>query len=191
MFRGSAARLAAATMAATVVAGTALVLGGTVANAASSKASAATAKYTCQIPVIGKTVITTKLTLSAPAKVTPGETIKIGTVLVPSGLPSATITNVTVKWTLTESGAQKGTVSLSDSFASGNASSLKLDLTGKLKLPKSGTVKFTAGKVFTFALTNSVLGKTTLTCDASSSLPVVGSITVGKSGAATAVADVR
>jgi len=189
MFRGSAARLAAA-MAATVIAGTALVLGGTTANAA----SVSTAKYTCQIPVLGKTAIKTKLTFSVAGKVTPGGTAKIGVVLVPSNLPAVTITDVTVKWSMTESGAQKGTVDLKAYLAKGNSGSLKVDLAGKVKLPKSGTVKLTAGKVLTISLTNSLLGKATLTCKASSSLPVVGSITVGKSGKsgiAAAVADKR
>jgi hypothetical protein len=188
MFKGSAARVAAAALAATVVAGTGLLAGGTAANAA----SAASAKYTCQIPVLGKTVVTTKLTFSVSGKVKAGGTAKVNVLLVPSGLPAVTITNVTVKASLTESGAQKGTVNLSDHFASGNSGSLKVDLAGSLKLPKSGTVKFTAGKSLVLSLTNSILGKATLSCTASSKLPVLGSITVGKSGGkSSAVADER
>jgi hypothetical protein len=178
MFRGSAVRVAAA-MAATVVAGTALVFGGSVANAApASSAKTQTTKYTCAIPVIGKTVVTTKLTLTVPSKLSSGGTAKISVLLAPSGLPAVTITDVTMKWTLTESGALKGTVKLSDSFAKGNSGSLKVDLSGKLKLPKSGTVKLTAGKTFTLSLTNSILGKATITCSSSSKLPVLGSLTV-------------
>jgi hypothetical protein len=180
MFRGSAAKVAAATLASVVVAGTGLFLGGTAANAATAQ----TAKYTCKIPVVGSTPVTAKLTLSTPSKVSPGGTAKIGVLFVPSGLPAVTITNVTIKWTLTESGAAKGSVSLSDHFASGNSGSLKVDLAGALKLPKSGTVKLTAGPTFTISLTNSVIGTATLSCTASSTLPVLGSITVGKAGKA-------
>jgi hypothetical protein len=189
MYRGSAARLGAAAMAATVVAGTALVLGGSVANAAS--AASHTVQYTCKIPVLGTKTVATKLTLSVPAKASKGSTVKIGVVLQPSGLPAVTITNVTVKSTLTVSGAQKGSVNLSAHFASGNSGSLKVDLAGKLKLTKAGTVDLSAGSTATFALTNSILGKATLVCSTKSKLPVLGKITVGKAGKSSAVADER
>jgi hypothetical protein len=195
MSRSSAARLAAAAMAFGVVAGSALVLGGNTANAAAaSAAKSQTVKYSCKIPVLGTKVVATKLTISVPAKASAGSTVKIGLVLQPSGLPAVTITDVTVKSVLTVSGAQKGTVDLSAHFASGNSGSLKVDLAGKLKLTKSGTVHLSAGSSATFALTNSILGKTTLVCASSGKLPVLGSITVGKAGKAitgAGVADER
>jgi hypothetical protein len=189
MYRGSAVRLGAAAMAATLVAGTALVLGGGVANAAAAKSH--TVQYTCKIPVLGTKTVSTKLILSVPAKASAGSTVKIGVMLQPSGLPAVTITNVTVKSTLTVSGAQKGSVKLSAHFASGNSGSLKVDLAGKLKLSKAGTVDLTAGSSATFALTNSILGKTTLVCSTKSKLPLLGKITVGKAGKSSAVADER
>jgi hypothetical protein len=191
MFRGSAARLAAAATAVGVVAGTALVLGGPAASAA---AASHTVQYTCKVPVIGTQHVSTKLTLSVPAKASAGSTVKIGVVFQPSGLPAVTITNVTVKSALTVSGAQKGTVTVSDHFASGNSGSLKVNLAGKLKLTKAGKVSITAGKTATFALTNSILGKTTLVCTASGKLPVLGTVAVGKAskaGKSAALADER
>jgi hypothetical protein len=195
MFRGSAARLAVATMAVGVVAGTALVVGGT-ANAAAASASAKsyTVAYTCKIPVLGTEHVSTKLTLSVPSKASAGSTIKLGVVLQPSGLPAVTITNVTVTSTLKVSGAQKGSVTVSDHFASGNSGSLKVDLAGKLKLTKAGKVSISAGSTAKFALTNSILGKATLVCSSSGKLPVLGSVTVGKaskSGKSAALADER
>ena len=190
MFRGSAARVAAATMAAGVLAGSALVLGGTVANAA--PAASHTVSYTCKIPVLGTKTVATKLTLSVPAKASAGSTVKLKVVLQPSGLPAVTVTNVTVKSTLKVSGAQKGTVNVSAHFASGNSGSLKVDLAGSLKLAKAGKVSISAGSSATFALTNSILGKATLVCSTKSKLPVLGSIKVTKaSGKSSAVLDER
>jgi hypothetical protein len=195
MFRGSSVRLAAATMAVGVVAGTALVVGGT-ANAAAASASAKsyTVAYTCKIPVIGTEHVATKLTLSVPSKASAGSTVKLKVLLQPSGLPAVTITNVTVTSTLTVSGAQKGSVTVSTHFASGNSGSLKVDLAGKLKLSKAGKVSISAGSTAKFALTNSILGKTTLVCSSSGKLPVLGSVTVSKaskSGKSAALADKR
>jgi hypothetical protein len=189
MFRGSTARFAAAT-AVGVVAGSALIWGGGVANAASPASH--TVQYTCKIPVIGTEKVSTKLTLSVPAKASAGSTVKIGVVLTPSGLPAVAITNVTVKSTLTVSGAQKGTVTVSAHFASGNSGSLKVDLAGKLKVTKAGTVNISAGSSASFALTNSILGKTTLVCTTKSKLPVLGSVKVSKaSSKSSAAADER
>jgi hypothetical protein len=190
MVRGSAARLAAAT-AVGVVAGTALVLGGTAANAA---AVSYTVKYICKIPVVGTQDVSTKLTLSVPAKASAGSTVKIGLAFQPTSLPATAITNVTVKSALTLSGAQKGTVTVTDHLASANSGSLKADLAGSLKLAKAGKVSITAGSSATFALTSSILGKTTLLCKSSGKLPVLGSITVanaGKASKSSAVADER
>jgi hypothetical protein len=191
MFRGSAARSAAAALAVGVVAGSALVWGGGVANAAPA-ASSHTVPYTCKVPVIGTEHVSTKLTLSVAAKASAGSTVKLKVLLQPSGLPAVAITNVTVKSTLTVSGAQKGTVTVSTHFASGNSGSLKVDLAGKLKFTKAGTVHITAGSSASFALTNSIIGKTTITCTTKSKLPVLGSVTVSKaSGKKLSVADKR
>jgi hypothetical protein len=192
MFRGSAARFAAVATAVGVVAGSSLVWGGGVANAAAAAAKSHTVQYTCKIPVLGTEHVATKLTLSVPSKVSAGSIVKVKVVLQPSGLPAVTITNVTVKSTLTVSGAQKGTVNVSAHFASGNSGSLKVDLAGKLKVTKAGTVNISAGSSASFALTNSILGKTTLVCSTKSKLPVLGSIKVTKaSGKSSAVLDER
>jgi hypothetical protein len=190
-------------MAAGVIAGTALIAGSTTANAAAPAPAAKshTVAYTCKIPVLGTKSVKTKLTLSAPAKSTAGKTVKISLKLQPSGLPAVTITNVTIKSALTLSGAQKGTVKLSAHFASGNSGNIKVNLTGKLKLAKAGTVDLKAGSSATFSLTNSILGKTTLVCTTKAKLPVLGKITVVKPakaspgtaspGTASALADER
>jgi len=187
MFRGSAAKLAAATMAVGVFAGSGLALGGAAANAAPATASH-TVKYTCKIPVLGSKSVSTKLTLSVPAKTSAGSTVKVSVVLAPSGLPAVTVTNVTVKSTLTLSGAQKGTVPVTAHFAKGNSGTLKVALAGKVKLTKAGKVNISAGSSATFSITNSILGKATLVCTTKAKLPVLGSITVAKSASMSSAA---
>jgi uncharacterized cupredoxin-like copper-binding protein len=180
MSRSSSARLAAGAAATIVAVGTSLALGATAASAATASH---TVVYTCKIPVLGTEKVTAAISLSAPAKTTAGKTVKLSVKLQPTGLPAVSVTDLTVKSVLTESGAQKGTVSLSEFLKSASTGSLSLNLSGSVKLTKAGTVKLTAGKSATFALTNSIIGKATLTCNATSSLPVLGTISVGKAGA--------
>jgi hypothetical protein len=180
MSRSSAARLAAGAAATVVAVGTTLALGATAASAATTSH---TVIYSCKIPVLGTERVTAKITLSAPAKTTAGKTVKITIKLQPTGLPSVSVTDLTVKSTLTESGAQKGSVNLSEYLKSASTGSLSLDLSGSVKLGKAGTLHLAAGKTATFSLTNSIIGKTTLTCNATSKLPVLGSISVGKAKA--------
>jgi uncharacterized protein (DUF58 family) len=180
MSRSSAARLAAGAAATVVAMGTSLALGATVASAATTSH---TVIYSCKIPVLGTERVTAKITLSAPAKTTAGKTVKLTVKLTPTGLPSVSVTDLTVKSTLTESGAQKGSVALTEFLKSASTGSLSLNLSGSVKLAKAGTVKLAAGSSATFSLTNSIIGKATLTCKATSSLPVLGSISVGKAAA--------
>jgi uncharacterized protein (DUF58 family) len=180
MSRRSAARLATGAAATVLAVGTSLALGTTAASAATTSH---TVIYSCKIPVLGTERVTAKITLSAPAKTTAGDTVKVTVKLQPTGLPSVSVTDLTVKSTLTESGAQKGSVALTEYLKSASTGSLSLSLSGKVKLAKAGTVHLTAGSSATFALTNSIIGKATLTCKATSSLPVLGSISVGKAKA--------
>jgi hypothetical protein len=176
---GSGARLIAVATVAVVALGAGLAAGTTAANAAVKWHAV---KYTCKVPVIGNDTVSAKAALTAPAKATAGKTVGLSVQLVPTGLPAIAVTDLTVKSTLTESRAQKGSVTVSQYLASANSGSLSLDLTGRLKLTHAGTVYLTAGPVATFSLTSSVTGKTTLSCTASSALPVLGSISVSKAG---------
>jgi hypothetical protein len=195
VFKGSAIRLAASA-AAVIVAGAGLAASG--ATTADAATVSHAVKYTCKVPVIGSQAVKASVALSAPSKATTGHTVKLTVKFQATGLPSVTVTNVTIKSAVTESGAQKGSVTLSEHLKSANSGSLKLTLTGRVKLSKTGTVKFKAGSQATFALTSSLIGKATVTCKATSSLPVLGSIRVSKpkshsvlSAAAKPVADER
>jgi hypothetical protein len=186
MSKGSV-RLSAGAAAAMMAMGTSLGLGATAASAATAASSAHIVKFSCKIPVIGTQAVTARVTLTAPAKATVGKTVKLSVQLQPTGLPSVAVTNLTVKSTLKESGAQKGSVAISQFLRRANSGNLKLTLTGQLKLTKAGTVHLTAGSVATFSLTNSLIGKATLSCTAKSALPVLGSITVSKAKGHAAV----
>jgi hypothetical protein len=78
------------------------------------------------------------------------------------------------------SGAQKGTVAISEFLRSANSGNLKLALVGTLKLTKPGIIHLTAGSSATFSLTSSIIGKATLTCITKGSRPMIGSIAVSK-----------
>jgi hypothetical protein len=176
MFRGFAIRLTVAAVAGATTIGAGLAVSATAADAATSHV----VKYSCKVPVVGTQAVTAKVTLTAPAKTTAGKTVKLSVQVQPTGLPAVAVTNLTVNSTLTETGAQKGTVKLTEFLAKANSGNLKLTLTGRLKLTKAGTVRLTAGSTVTFSLTSSLIGKATLSCRATSSLPVLGSISVGK-----------
>jgi hypothetical protein len=118
--------------------------------------------------------------LTAPAKATAGKTVKLSVQVQPTGLPAVAVTNLTVKTTLTESGAQKGSVTISEFLRRANSGNLKLNLTGHLKLTKAGKLRLTAGSRVTFTLTSSLIGHATVSCKATSSLPVLGTISVSK-----------
>ena len=185
MSREIAARLAAGAAAAVLGLGTSLAFGVTAAAAA----TAHSVKYSCKIPVIGTQKVTAALTLSAPGKAKTGQIVKVSVQIKANGLPSVPVTNLTVKSTLTESGAQKGIIKVSTFVKKANSGSLKLTLSGRVKLAKSGSVHLTAGSSATFNLTSSLIGKATLACRTTSKLPVLGSISVAKAGhAAPAVA---
>lgn len=171
-----AARLAAGA-AAVIVAGTSLGFAATSADAAST---VHTVKYTCKVPVVGTETVTARVTLVSATKSTVGSKVKLVVRLQPTGLPAIAVTNLTVKSTLRVSGAQKGTVAVSEFLRSANSGNLKLALVGTLKLTKSGMVHLTPGSSATFSLTSSIIGKTTLTCKAKGSMPMIGSIAVSK-----------
>jgi hypothetical protein len=171
-----AARLAACA-ASVIVAGTSLGLAATSADAAST---VHTVKYTCKVPVVGTETVTARVTLVSATKSTVGSKVKLVVRLQPTGLPAISVTNLTVKSTLRVSGAQKGTVAISEFLRSANSGNLKLALVGTLKLTKSGMVHLTPGSSATFSLTSSIIGKTTLTCTAKGSMPMIGSIAVSK-----------
>jgi len=175
MSKGSIARVACGTAAAVVAVGTSLGLGASAANAAST---VHTVKYSCKIPVVGTQLVSARVSLSAPMKTTTGKTVRLSIQLQPTGLPAVAVTNLTVKGTLKETGAQKGSVTVSEFLKQANSGALRLNLTGSLRLTKAGMVHFTPGSVVTFSLTSSLIGKATLTCTAKSSLPVIGSIVV-------------
>lgn len=156
--------------------GAGLAVGTTAADAA----TAHVVKYSCKVPVVGTQAVTAKVTLTAPAKTTAGKTVKLSVQVQPTGLPAVAVTNLTVNSTLTESGAQKGSVKVTEFLPKANSGNLKPSLTGRLTLTKAGTVRLTAGSTVTFSLTSSLIGKATLSCRATSSLPVLGSISVGK-----------
>ena len=179
MFKGSAVRMTAAVAACVMTVGGGLSLTSVAASAATT-AKAQTVKYSCKVPVIGNQSVTAKVTLSAPAKATTGKTANLSIQVQPSGLPAVSVTNLTVKSTLTLSGAQKGSVTLSEFLSKANSGNLKLKLSGHLKLAKAGPVRLTAGPSVTFSLTSSLIGKATLTCRATSKLPVLGTISVSK-----------
>lgn len=182
MSKGSAGRLAASAAAVMILAGTGVAAGAGAAVAAPASSSHSVT-YTCKIPVLGNQSVPTKLTLSAPAKATAGKTVKLSVSFKPAGLPSVTVTKVTLKSTLTESGAQKGSVAVKAFLKSANAASVKASLSGSVKLKKTGKVSFTPGRSATFTVTNSILGTVTFTCKATSKkLPVLGTISVGKAG---------
>jgi hypothetical protein len=178
MPKRSAVRLVAGVAATLVALGMGLAAGSTTANAATKTH---TVKYTCKVPVVGNDTVSAQATLAVHGKATVGATVGLSLELVPSGLPSIAVTDLTVRSVLTESGAQKGSVALSAYLASANSGSLKADLTGRLRLDRAGTVDLTLGRTATFALTSSFTGKTTLSCTAASSLPTLGSISVSKS----------
>jgi hypothetical protein len=171
-----AARLAAGA-AAVIVAGTSLGLAPTSADAAST---VHTVKYICKVPVVGTETVTARVTLVSATKSTVGSKVKLVVRLQPTGLPAIAVTNLTVKSTLKVSGAQKGTVTVSEFLRSANSGNLKLALVGTLKLTKSGMVHLTPGSSARFSLTSSIIGKTTLTCTAKGSMPMIGSIAVSK-----------
>lgn len=181
------ARLAAGVVATMLGLGTSLAAVVPAANAAPAKI----VKYSCQVPIIGKQVAATSFILSAPAKAKAGQTVTIKVQIHPTGLPAVAVTNISVSSTLGVSGAQKGSVKVTGHLASGNSGNLKLTLSGKLKLTKAGKVSLSAGKSATFNVTSSLIGKASITCQAASSLPVLGSISVGKSTAHMAPARVR
>lgn len=184
MSKGSASRLAASAAAVMILAGTGVAAGGGAALAAPASSSHSVT-YTCKIPVLGNQAVPTKLTLSAPAKATVGKTVRVSVTFKPAGLPSVTVTKVTLKSTLTESGAQKGSVAVKAFVKTANAATVKASLSGSVKLTKRGKVNFTPGPSATFTVTNSILGTVTFTCKANTKkLPVLGTITVGKAGKA-------
>jgi hypothetical protein len=163
-----------------VVAATGLALSNTAANAAAKRHPV---RYSCKVPVVGTQTVSAKVTLTAPAKATAGKTVKVSVQIQATGLPAVVVTNLTAKSTLTEFGAQKGSVAVTEHLAKANSGSLKLNLTGRLALTKAGTVHLAAGPTATFSLTSNLIGKVTLTCKATSSLPVLGSIAVSKAKA--------
>lgn len=171
-----AARLAAGA-ASVIVAGSSLGLAATSADAAST---VHTVKYTCKVPVVGTETVAARITLVSATKSTVGSKVKLVVRLQPTGLPAISVTNLTVRSTLKVSGAQKGTVTVSEFLRSANSGNLKLALVGTLKLAKSGMVHLTPGSSATFSLTSSIIGKTTLTCAAKGSMPMIGSIAVTK-----------
>ena len=171
------ARLIAGTAAAIIVAGSSLGLAATAADAMST---VHVVKYTCKVPVVGTETVSGRVTLVTPAKSTVGSKVKLVVQLQPTGLPAVSVTNLTVKSTLKVSGAQKGTVTISQFLRSANSGKLKLALAGTLKLTKPGLVHLTVGSSATFSLTSSIIGKATLTCNAKGSLPMIGSIVVNK-----------
>jgi hypothetical protein len=177
MSKGSIARVASGATAAVIAVGTSFGLGATAASAAST---VHTVKYSCKIPVVGTQLVSARVSLSAPPKTTTGKTVKVSVQLQPTGLPAVAVTNLTVKATLNESGAQKGSVTISEFLKKANSGNLRLNLSGRLTLTKAGTVHLKPGSVVTFSLTSSLIGKATLTCTAKSSLPVIGSIVVAK-----------
>jgi hypothetical protein len=180
MSKGLAGRLAASAAASIIVAGTGLIVGSGAAFAAPAS-STHTVSYSCKIPVLGSKAIPTKLTLSAPSSASVGSTVKLKVKFTPSGLPAVTITKVTLKSSLTESGAQKGSVPVKAYLASANSGSLTVSLSGSVKLTKAGRVSFSPASTATFSLTNSILGTTSFTCKTTSAkLPVLGTITVTK-----------
>jgi hypothetical protein len=176
MFKGFAVRLSAGAVACAMTLAGGLAFSATAADAATSHA----VKFSCKIPVVGTQAVTAKVTLTAPAKTTAGKTVKLNVQVQPTGLPAVAVTNLTVNTTLTESGAQKGSVKLTQFLKKANSGSLKLNLAGKLKLAKAGRVVLTAGSTVTFSLTSSIIGKATLSCKATSKLPVLGTISVAK-----------
>jgi hypothetical protein len=176
MFKGFACRLAIGAVAGVTTLAGGLVLGATTADAATSHA----VKFSCSVPVVGTQAVTAKVKLTAPAKTTAGKTVKLSVQVQPTGLPAVAVTNLTVKTALTESGAQKGSVKLSEFLRSANSGNLKLNLTGRLKLTKAGRVRLTAGSTVTFTLTSSLIGRATVRCKATSKLPALGTISVGK-----------
>jgi hypothetical protein len=184
MSKGSAGRLAASAAAVVILAGTGVAAGAGAAVAAPASSSQ-TVSYACKIPLIGNKSVATKLMLSAPAKATAGKTVKVSVSFAPSGLPSVTVTKVTIKSTLTESGAQKGSVAVQAFLKSANSATVKASLSGSVKLAKTGRVSFSPGRTATFTVTNSLIGTVTFTCKASAkNLPVLGSVSVGKAGKA-------
>jgi hypothetical protein len=180
MSKGLAGRLAASAAASIIVAGTGLVVGSGAAFAAPASSSH-TVTYQCKIPVLGNEKIPTKITLSAPSSASAGSTVKLKVSFKPSGLPAVTITKVTLKSTLTLSGAQTGSVAVKAYLASANSGSLSATLAGSVKLTTAGKVSISPSSTATFALTNSILGTTSFTCKTTSSkLPVLGTISVSK-----------
>lgn len=189
MSKGSAGRVAASAAAVMILAGAGVAAGAGAAGAAvaAPASSSHTVTYGCKIPVLGNEKVATKITLSAPSKATVGKTVKVSVSFAPTGLPSFTITKVTLKSSLTESGAQKGSVAVSAFIKSANSATVKATLSGSTKLTKTGKVNFTPGSKATFTVTNSLVGTISFTCNATTSkLPVLGSISVGKAGKARA-----
>lgn len=168
-----------------VVMSAGLVICGGAANAAPASH---TVDYSCKLPVIGTKVVDAHLAVSAPAKTSAGKTVKIGLAFSASGLPAVAMTDINVKSTLTESGVQKGSVTLTEYLPSGNSGNLDFHLSGRVKLSKAGSVHLTAGSSVTFSVTTTVIGKISIACTATSSkLPVLTTIAVsGASGKATA-----
>ena len=171
-----AARLIAGAAAAVIVAGASLAT--TAADAASTMHAV---KYTCKVPVVGTETVTGRVTLVTPTKSTVGSKVKLIIQLQPTGLPAFSVTNLTVKSTLVMSGAQKGTVTISEFLRKANSGNLRLTLVGTLRLAKTGMIHLTAGSSATFSLTSRIIGKATLTCTAKGKLPMIGSIAVSKS----------
>jgi hypothetical protein len=190
MSMGSAGRLAGSAAAVIILAGSGVAAGAGAAFAAPASSSH-TVTYSCKIPVLGSKSVATKLTLNAPAKSTVGKTVTVSVSFAPSGLPSFSVTNVSLKSSLTESGAQKGSVNVSAHLAKANSATVKASLSGKVKLTKAGKVSFTAAKTASFSVDSS-FGKFSFSCTATTKkLPVLGTISVGKAAKAKGVAPAR
>jgi len=192
MSMGSARRLAGSAAAVIIIAGTGVAAGAGAAIAAPASSSHShTVTYSCKIPLLGTEKVPTKLTLSIPAKSTVGKTVKVSVSFAPTGLPSIAVTKVTLKSTLTESGAQKGSVAVQAFLAKANSATVKASLSGKVKLTKTGKVNFTPASTASFSLDSS-FGKFSFTCKATTKkLPVIGTISVAKAGKARPVAAAR
>jgi hypothetical protein len=140
MFNRFAVRVAAG-----AIAGVTTLAGGLAVNAtAADAATSHVVKYSCKVPLVGTQAVAAKVTLTAPAKTTAGKTVKLSVQVQPTGLPAVAVTNLTVNTTLTGSGAQKGSVKLTEFLPKANSGNLKLTLTGRLKLTKAGKVRLTA-----------------------------------------------
>jgi hypothetical protein len=177
--KSSVVRRGAGVAAAFIAMSAGLVIGSGSANAA--PASSHTVDYSCKIPVIGTKVVGARLSVSAPAKATAGKSVKVGLSFSATGLPSVAVTDVNVKSSLSESGAQKGSVSLTEHLASGNTGTLNFSMAGSVKLAKAGKVELTAGSSASFSLTTTIIGKISVTCTATTKkLPVLATISVSK-----------